>query len=70
MSSSAHFNSLQLSSNEEMFKCECSECKLSLPFGYTYLKKRTYRNHQKRDSVKKPRIEGNIVVYDKHVQGW
>ncbi|OBZ80886.1 hypothetical protein A0J61_11065, partial [Choanephora cucurbitarum] len=57
MSSSTYQNSLQLPSSEKLFKCECSDCQLSLPLGYTYLKKRTYRIHQKRDSVKKPRTE-------------
>ncbi|OBZ80958.1 hypothetical protein A0J61_10993, partial [Choanephora cucurbitarum] len=37
--------------------CECSACQLSIPDGYTFIKKRTYNDHQKRDALKKLKTE-------------
>ncbi|OBZ70513.1 hypothetical protein A0J61_11893, partial [Choanephora cucurbitarum] len=45
------FSSSASQNSSQLFKCECSACQLSIPDGYTFIKKRTYNDHQKRDAL-------------------
>ena len=56
------FSSSASQNSSQLFNCECSACQLSIPDGYTFIKKRTYNDHQKRDALKKLKTEGSYHI--------
>lgn len=53
-------NSAQLSTDDNLVKCECTVCKACPVLKCAYVTKRAYSYHQTNDAIKRSRSNGNL----------